>query len=177
MKEVSTVPDGYFSGRLRIFQNTGSFKSADWIHLITTGMLHVLKPMLTGAPEAALKALVCVFRLLLEASSDRNPEVVNFPQDDDDRRTNDLRVLKLKVVKLLCLYEKGAPAGNLPRIVHLLVHVPDLIYRWNSVRNMWCFFNERSRYRNVIKTFIMYKCINDAYKASMMHHNFRLMHH
>ena len=42
---------------------------------------------------------------------------------------------------------------NMPRIVHMLMHVPDLIFRWNAVRNMWCFFNERYKhYRNNILT-------------------------
>ena len=27
--------------------------------------------------------------------------------------------------------------------IHGLLHFPRLIYRWNSVRNYWCFFNER----------------------------------
>jgi hypothetical protein len=144
MIEVSAVPNGHFSGRLRIFQNTGSFKSADWIHLITTGMLHVLRPMLRGQAVGALDALVRIFRLVLEACSDRDPHVVAFPEDDEARRKNEMRRLKTKVARLLCAYERGAPLGNLPRIVHLLIHVPDLIFRWNSVRNMWCFFNERS---------------------------------
>jgi hypothetical protein len=107
-------------------------------------MLHVLRPMLRGNPVGALDALVRIFRLVLEACSDRDPLVVAFPEDDEARRRNEMRTLKTKVARLLCVYERGAPLGNLPRIVHLLIHVPDLIFRWNSVRNMWCFFNERS---------------------------------
>ena len=144
MVEVSACPNQVFSsGGLRVFQNTGSFKSADWLHFVTTGILHVLKPMLTGNAHNALVALVSIFRLLLNASSDRDPLVVAFPEDDIVRREEQVRTLKLKIVRLLCAYEKGAPTTNMPRIVHLLLHVPDLIFRWNAVRNMWCFFNER----------------------------------
>ena len=143
MRQVSSCPNQHFSGKLRIFQNTGSFKSADWIHFITTGSLHVLKPMLSGKALEALEALVCVFRLLLTASCDVDPAVIDWPEDDYNRRMVDMRSLKLKIARLLCKYEHGSPASNLPRIVHLLVHVPDLIFRWNAVRNMWCFFNER----------------------------------
>ncbi len=147
MRQVSGCPNQHFSAKLRIFQNTGSFKSADWIHLITTGSLHVLKPMLSGYAQDALVAIVCAFRLLLSASSDVDPGIVDWPEDDYNRRMDDMRILKLKIARLLCRYERGSPASNLPRIVHLLMHVPDLIFRWNAVRNMWCFFNER--YSNV----------------------------
>ena len=99
--------------------------------------------MLSGKALEALEALVCVFRLLLTASCDVDPAVIDWPEDDYNRRMVDMRNLKLKIARLLCKYENGSPASNLPRIVHLLVHVPDLIFRWNAVRNMWCFFNER----------------------------------
>ena len=143
MLDVAKCPNQHFSGDLRVFQNTGSFKSADWLHFITTGIHHVLKPMLRGNAQNALVALVGIFRLLLTASSDRDPLVVDWPEEDIARRVEKLRTLKSKIVRLLCIYEKGAPTTNLPKIVHLLLHVPDLIYRWNAVRNMWCFFNER----------------------------------
>jgi hypothetical protein len=35
------------------------------------------------------------------------------------------------------------PATELPVMFHILLHVPDCIYRWNSVRNYWSFFGER----------------------------------
>jgi hypothetical protein len=153
MRQVSGCPNQHFSGKLRIFQNTGSFKSADWIHFITTGSLHVLKPMLRGHAQDALEAIVCAFRLLLGASSDVDPAVVEWPEDDYNRRKSEMRILKLKIARLLCRYERGSPASNMPRIVHMLMHVPDLIFRWNAVRNMWCFFNERYKYcRNHILT-------------------------
>jgi hypothetical protein len=157
MRQVSGCPNQHFSGKLRIFQNTGSFKSADWIHFITTGSLHVLKPMLRGHAQDALEAIVCAFRLLLGASSDVDPAVVEWPEDDYNRRKSEMRILKLKIARLLCRYERGSPASNMPRIVHMLMHVPDLIFRWNAVRNMWCFFNERyNYYRNHMLLLIVY---------------------
>ena len=51
--------------------------------------------------------------------------------------------MDLKIIELLIVYERGVAKSELPPVIHLLIHVPEAIYRWNSVRNMWCFTNER----------------------------------
>ena len=145
MQEVARCPNEVFTSGLRIFQNTGRFKSADWLHLVTTGVFHVLKPMLIGSAQNALCARVDIFRLLLATTSDRDPLSDHSPLLERDiiRREEEMRALKSVIVQSMCAYEKGAPSINMTKIAHLLVHAPDLIFRWNSVRNMWCFFNER----------------------------------
>jgi hypothetical protein len=142
MVHVAQIP-GHFSRGSRVFQNYGSFKSADWLHFLTTGILHVLKPMLKGKAAKALVALVRALRLALDATSDRDPFVTAFPEDDFNRRAKLCADLKLKIVELLVIYEDGVAISELPNVLHVLIHVPDAIYRWNSVRNMWCFTNER----------------------------------
>ena len=79
----------------------------------------------------------------MEATSDIDALATGLAEEDFARRKALMEQLKLRVVELLRVYEQGAPKSNLPRILHILIHVPDAIYRWNSVRNMWCFFNER----------------------------------
>jgi hypothetical protein len=79
----------------------------------------------------------------LNATSDRDPSVTAFPEDDFARREQDCQALKLKIIELLIVYERGVAKSELPPVIHLLIHVPEAIYRWNSVRNMWCFTNER----------------------------------
>ena len=142
MYYVSRIP-GYFSRGARVFQNTGSFKAADWLHFLTTGILHVLKPMVEGSARKALVAVVRALRLALKSTSDRDPFATQFPEQDFNRRAQVCQEMKLKIVEYLVIYEKGVAKSELPPVLHMLIHVPDAIYRWNSVRNMWCFTNER----------------------------------
>jgi hypothetical protein len=51
--------------------------------------------------------------------------------------------MKLAVVHALCKCEAEFPVTELAVMFHALLHVPDCIYRWNSVRNFWSFFGER----------------------------------
>ena len=134
---------GYFTRCTSVFKKTGSLKSADWLHFLTTGILYVLRPLVSGQVERSLIALVKALRLALDATSDRDAMVTEWVQDDFERRERDCQDLKLKIVGFLCEYEKGAAISELPPVIHLLLHVPEAIYRWNSVRNMWVFTNER----------------------------------
>jgi hypothetical protein len=142
MASVMRIP-GYFTRVQGVFKKTGSLKSADWLHFLTTGILYVLKPLLSGNQERALVALVRALRLALNANSDRDPMITAFPEDDFERRAQQCQELKLKIIGFLCVYENGAAITELPPVLHTLLHVPDAIYRWNSVRNMWVFTNER----------------------------------
>lgn len=140
MKEVARIP-GHFTRGSRVFQNTGSFKCVDWVHFVTTGILHVLKPCLQGDAEKALVALVTALRLLLSATSDVDP--LADPLQDFKRRGLVCQALKLQIIDNLVIYERGVSEAELPPVLHTLLHVPDAIYRWNGVHNQWCFTNER----------------------------------
>ena len=142
MAKVMRIP-GYFTRVQGVFKNTGKLKSADWLHFLTTGILYVLKPIVSGRQERALVALVRALRLAVHANSDRDPMITAFPEHDFERRAQHCQQLKLKIIGFLCEYEKGAAITELPPVLHMLLHVPDAIYRWNSVRNMWVFTNER----------------------------------
>ena len=62
-------------------------------------------------------------------------------EDEDNRVMID--TVKLEVIEALCLVEAYMPRTELPVMFHVLLHVPDAIYRWNAVRNYWAFFGER----------------------------------
>ena len=51
--------------------------------------------------------------------------------------------MQVKVVEAIVLCESVLPKTELPVMLHVLLHVPDCMYRWNSVRNFWSFFGER----------------------------------
>ena len=51
--------------------------------------------------------------------------------------------LKMKVAEALTKYEKAYPPQCHCIVAHEVMHIPDCIYRWNSVRNFWAFHSER----------------------------------
>ena len=38
---------------------------------------------------------------------------------------------------------RALPKTELAVMFHILVHVPDMMYRWNRSANFWCFWGER----------------------------------
>ena len=50
MAKVMRIP-GYFTRVQGVFKNTEKIKSADWLHFLTTGILYVLKPIVSGRQE------------------------------------------------------------------------------------------------------------------------------
>ena len=64
--------------------------------------------------------------------------------DVNDPNAEDLlSSLKGKVIILLCEYERYFPRSEICRVSHILIHVMDMVHRWNNVRNYWCFLTER----------------------------------
>ena len=63
MARVMRIPK-HFSRKIGVFDKTGSLKSADWLHFLTTGIFYVLKPLLTGQAKKSFTALVRALRLV-----------------------------------------------------------------------------------------------------------------
>ena len=51
--------------------------------------------------------------------------------------------LRVSIVEALCLMERELPKTEHAVIFHIMLHIPDQIYRWGCARNFWCFFGER----------------------------------
>jgi hypothetical protein len=64
--------------------------------------------------------------------------------DSENRQVIDQ--VKLSVIEALCLVEATFTKTELAVMFHVLLHIPDGIYRWNNVRNLWAFFGERLMY-------------------------------
>ena len=62
---------------------------------------------------------------------------------EEERAGTTVSELKTRLTEALCGIEAVLPTTDLPVILHVLLHVPDCVYRWNNVRNWWCFFGER----------------------------------
>ena len=117
-----------------MFAHAGALNCHDWIQLVQTAGEYVLGGLFAHAPrkEEALHGLLAVCNYILHTSFD-------FQSDNRDRIDD----LKVKVVEALVKCESILPATEMPVMLHILLHVPDCIYRWNSVRNYWSFFGER----------------------------------
>ena len=117
-----------------MFAHAGALNCHDWIQLVQTAGDYVLGGLFANAPrkEEALHGLLAVCNSILQTSSD-------FQSDNRDLIDD----LKVKVVEALVKCESILPATEMPVMLHILLHVPDCIYRWNSVRNYWSFFGER----------------------------------
>ena len=61
----------------------------------------------------------------------------------DNARKERTQALTLTAIKTLTLLETVLPLTRFTYLLHVLIHVPEYIHRWNHVRNFWCFFMER----------------------------------
>jgi hypothetical protein len=88
-------------------------------------------------PREAFKAMTEALNAILDATADYDPDA------EEDEALEKTRALHLKVIESLCLMERDFPLSELSIFVHEILHVPEFVYRWNSVRNFWCFTTER----------------------------------
>ena len=119
-------------------QNTGRLKGADIKKLCMGGLPYLFGQRLTdGAASDALDAIFTALQLALEMSSD-------VDSHSEGKLHADYVANRTKMAECLCKFEKGAPQSELCILAHELLHFPDVVYRWNNVRNYWVFFSERS---------------------------------
>ena len=125
-----------------MFSATSKFKIADRIHFVQHGgLLYSLDNILPPNEYKAIQAAVEALQMLLTATADVDETMTD--QADHARLLLLMAELKLQVIMRLCLYEISVPRTEMGVLLHAILHLPDLIMRWNHVRNFWCFFNER----------------------------------
>ena len=81
--------------------------------------------------------MIAALQHLLHATADYDPE------DVDDTASHTCRTARTMVARALFKLERDFPGTELSIAIHELIHVPDFLWRWNSVRNYWCFVVER----------------------------------
>ena len=124
----------WIRSNIEICAKASAMKSHDWMNVLQSAGDYVLAGLFPRFP----KRMEALFELL-EACNDCLTIV--SPRQNDDR--NPVDRLKLKMVEALVKCESVLPKSELALMLHVLMHVPDIIYRWNAVRNFWCFFGER----------------------------------
>jgi hypothetical protein len=114
---------------------TGSTKVADLTKIIEDGPGdYIFTKSLPEEIEPAVGHLLKLLRLLKVATCD-----VNDPLGEAD-----LAERKKQIIVLVCNYERFFPRSDVCRVSHWILHVCDMVARWNNVRNFWCFLTERS---------------------------------
>ena len=125
---------------MRPLKWTGSAKCADLSKLIEDGPGdYIFTETLPDDISRAVALLLEVLRLLKAATCDV----------DDPVAEEGLAVVKERVTILVCEYERYFPRSEVCRVSHIMLHVVDMVHRWNNVRNFWCFLTERYASHNI----------------------------
>ena len=109
--------------------------TADWLQFLRSCVPYVLGDTGPLQPREVYTAMTKALNAILEATADYDP--------DDDAGLVSTRALHLQVIEALCLLERDFPLSELSIFVHEILHVPEFVYRLNSVRKYWCFATER----------------------------------
>ncbi len=135
------VRTGYVRSTLRPFALRGSIKGADCLRMMTEAGMYWFHEMLKAPQQAAWEAGLRMMTALHNATCDY----------DDDTAVDALRALKLKTTRELVKWSRAIPGTEHMVIIHEIVHMCDHIYRWNKVRNYWCFVTDRYAYCDLDK--------------------------
>ena len=125
----------WFRTNLEVFSHASSFKTHDWMQLVLWCGDYEFHDLFRLHPRRmkALHALTNVLKDLLTITS---------AYDSENR--DEIDALKERLVETMCMCEVELPDTELSVLFHVLIHMPDCIHRWNSARNFWCYFSERS---------------------------------
>ena len=119
-----------------IFLKKSTMNTADWQHYLQYCDTYSFQGVLDEPYGSAYLGFTQVYRSILEfQSSTLQP---------DAEATQQALSREYEIAAALSLFERTWPSVLMSGpVIHTLVHYPRFIYRWNSVRNYWCYFNER----------------------------------
>jgi hypothetical protein len=119
---------------VEIIKRGGAMTAHDWLIIICDAGRYVFHDLYADPRQnEALAALLDVTTTIAKATS--------AYADEEERDLMDK--LKFQIISAQVLCESVLPHSEMGPLFHMLQHLPDLVYRWNSVRNFWCFFGER----------------------------------
>jgi len=128
---------GWVRNNLEVFKHKGVLSAHDWYLLVQSAGDYLLHGIF---PDDA-KKVECLMGLK-EACNLCISSTSAF--DSENRQVIDK--VKMTVIEALCEVEAQFPKTELAVMFHVLIHIPDSVYRWNNVRNFWAFFGERYTY-------------------------------
>jgi hypothetical protein len=125
------APDWITPG-LAPMQHTGAVKAADCRTLLWSAGDYIFYDLF-GGKQKAFDAWIDILRIVEKSTADfENPNAYA-----------EMAQLKMDVAEALTKFERDWPEQSHCIVAHEVMHVPDSIYRWNSVRNYWAFHLER----------------------------------
>jgi hypothetical protein len=113
-------------------------KAADWLMFLRSAIPYTFFEVGPSRPREAFKEMIEALQHLLDATADYDPEDAT---DSASART--CRTARTIVARALFKLERDFPLTEMSIAIHELIHVPDFLWKWNSVRNYWCFVVER----------------------------------
>jgi hypothetical protein len=123
----------------RTLPGRGKQKAAAWVKVLRFYVPYLLYGVGDKKVREALLLLSDALREVLDTTCDYYPYDDEKTQDEVDK----CWTLKRKLIKALVSIEARLPESELSYFVHEIVHVADFTFRWNNVRNYWCFVTER----------------------------------
>jgi hypothetical protein len=141
----------WIRGNLAIFRRTGSVIAHDWMRIVLDAEGYIFHGMFDDDPDGvymaeALSDLMAILRASMHATCDED--------SCGDSQNCSCVTLSHKIRRALCIVEREFPRTEMSINQHQIVHIPELIHRWNNVRNYWAFFSERLDIKMYIYTAI-----------------------
>ena len=130
--ELGGLEGDWISPGLLPMKHTGSVKAADCRRLLWHAGDYIFYDLF-GYKQPAVESWMDILRKVEQSTADF----------DHDNAYAEIAALKMQVAEALTNFESDWPPQSHCIVAHELMHVPDCIYRWNSVRNYWAFHLER----------------------------------
>ncbi len=112
-------------------------QTADWQHFLQYCDPYAFAGIFEEPFATSYFQFTNVYRILISAESNTD--------ESDEAADASCRAMETTIAESLSSFERFWPQVLFSGpVLHTLIHYPRFIYRWNSVRNYWCYFNERS---------------------------------
>ena len=125
---------GWVRSNIEIGTKASLLNSHDWMTILQSAGHYVLQGVL-GEDTAISRAIAG----LLDSCN----KCINITSPAESENRSEIDLVKQGMIEALCEIENVIPKTELSIVLHILVHCPDSIYRWGSLRNGWSFFGER----------------------------------
>ena len=126
---------------MNLLTKTYKLKAVDFVRISKGAMSYVFDGVFSKPEEADQKRAFDSFNETLRLCL-----TTHYNADGRPLRANvklQVAAMHQQVSETLSLLEMCAPLIVFDRMLHVLLHMPTAMARWNSCRNFWCFPSER----------------------------------
>jgi hypothetical protein len=130
--ELGGLETDWIATGLQPTKHTGSVKAVDCRRLLWHAGDYIFYDLFDDKQEA-VESWLDILRKVELSTADFN----------NDDAYEEIAALKMQVAEALTNFENEWPPQCHCIVAHEVMHLPDCIFRWNSVRNYWAFHLER----------------------------------